>query len=111
LARVLDNLLSNAVKFTHPGGQITLSLQQEANKVILKVRDNGVGIPQSLQGSVFEKFTKANRSGTEGETTTGLGLFIAKQIVEWHNGKIWLESREGEGTTFYVELPLGECVQ
>jgi two-component system sensor histidine kinase VicK len=111
LARVIDNLLSNAVKFTHPGGQITLSLQQEANKVILKVRDNGVGIPQSLQGSVFEKFTKANRSGTEGETTTGLGLFIAKQIVEWHNGKIWLESREGEGTTFYVELPLGECVQ
>jgi two-component system sensor histidine kinase VicK len=81
LARVVDNLLSNAVKFTHPGGQITLSLQQEAYKVILQVRDTGVGIPPSLQSSVFEKFTKANRSGTEGEETTGLGLFIARQIV------------------------------
>jgi two-component system sensor histidine kinase VicK len=107
LARVVDNLLSNAVKFTHPGGQITLSLQQETKQAILQVRDTGVGIPPSLQGSVFEKFTKANRSGTQGEETTGLGLFIAKQIVEWHNGRIWLESQEGEGTTFYVELPLG----
>ena len=74
------------------------------------MRDTGVGIPPSLQSTVFEKFTKANRSGTQGETTTGLGLFIAKQLVEWHNGKIWLESREGEGTTFYVELPLGQSV-
>jgi two-component system sensor histidine kinase VicK len=110
LARVVDNLLSNAVKFTHPGGQITLSLQQAAKKAILQVRDTGVGIPPSLQSSVFEKFTKANRSGTQGETTTGLGLFIAKQIVEWHHGMIWLESQEGEGTTFYVELPLGQSV-
>jgi two-component system sensor histidine kinase VicK len=75
LARVVDNLLSNAIKFTHPGGQITLSLQQEAKKVILQVRDTGVGIPPFLQSSVFEKFTKANRSGTQGENTTGLGLF------------------------------------
>jgi two-component system sensor histidine kinase VicK len=82
-------------------------LQQETKQAILQVRDTGVGIPPSLQGSVFEKFTKANRSGTQGEETTGLGLFIAKQIVEWHNGRIWLESQEGEGTTFYVELPLG----
>ena len=107
LARVVDNLLSNAIKFTHPGGQITLSLHQEAKKAILQVRDTGVGIPPFLQSSVFEKFTKANRSGTQGETTTGLGLFIAKQIVEWHHGTIWLESQEQAGTTFYVELPLG----
>jgi two-component system sensor histidine kinase VicK len=107
-ARVLDNLLSNAVKFTPEGGQVLVSLrQEETKKVTLQVSDNGVGIPHALQGSVFDKFTKANRQGTEGETTTGLGLFIARQIVELHQGKIWLESREQEGTTFYVELPVG----
>jgi two-component system sensor histidine kinase VicK len=103
----LDNLLSNAVKFTPEGGQVLVSLrQQEAKKVVLQVSDNGVGIPNALQDSVFDKFTKANRQGTGGEITIGLGLFIAKQIVELHQGKIWLESREQEGTTFYVELPV-----
>ena len=106
LARVLENLLSNAVKFTQAGGQVNLSLQQEGQKVLFKVQDNGIGIPDSLQGSVFKKFTKANRQGTEGEATTGLGLFIVKQIVDLHRGRIWLESKEHEGTTFYIELPV-----
>ncbi len=57
-----------------------------------------------MQSSVFNKFTKANRQGTQGEETTGLGLYIVKQIVDLHRGKIWLESKENQGTTVYVEL-------
>ncbi len=105
LARVIDNLLSNAIKFTGEGGQVRVSLQEEARKVILQVQDNGVGIPESLQGSVFEKFTKASRRGTGGESTTGLGLFIVKQVVGLHGGRVWLESTQHESTTFLVELP------
>jgi len=104
--RVLENLLSNAVKFTRAGGRVTVSAQPEGQRVLLKVQDNGVGIPESLREIVFNKFTKANRPGTQGEATTGLGLFIARQIVTLHGGKIWLESNEKEGTAFYVALPL-----
>ncbi|MDQ3291701.1 MAG: ATP-binding protein [Bacteroidota bacterium] len=103
--RVLINLLSNAVKFTNTGGQVTLSLQNKGKKVLLQVSDSGIGIPEHLQASIFNKFTKANRIGTEGETTTGLGLYIVKQIVEKHEGEIWFESQEKIGTTFYIELP------
>jgi two-component system sensor histidine kinase VicK len=105
-ARVLENLLSNAIKFTRPGGQVSVSVQPEGQRVLLKVQDNGVGIPESLQEAVFNKFTRANRPGTQGEATTGLGLFIAKQIVTLHGGTIWLESSENRGTTFYVALPV-----
>jgi two-component system sensor histidine kinase VicK len=105
-ARVLENLLSNAVKFTRTGGQVTVSVLPEGPRVILKVQDNGVGIPEPLQGIIFNKFTKANRQGTQGEATTGLGLFIVKQIVSLHGGTIGLESSENRGTTFYVALPV-----
>ncbi len=103
-ARVVENLLSNAVKFTNPGGQVTISLKKEGQKVILQVSDNGIGIPANLQSSIFNKFTKANRKGTEGEATTGLGLYIVKQIVDMHKGKIWVESEESKGTSFFIEL-------
>jgi two-component system sensor histidine kinase VicK len=103
--RVVENLFSNAVKFTNAGGQVTLSLKKVGRRILLQVSDNGIGIPEKLQASIFNKFTKANRVGTEGETTTGLGLYIVKQIVELHKGKIWVESRENIGTSFFIELP------
>ena len=103
-ARVLENLISNAVKFTNAGGQVTVSLKNENKKVVLQVSDNGIGIPEKLQSSVFNRFTKATRKGTEGETTTGLGLYIVKQIVDIHRGRIWFESRENVGTSFFIEL-------
>lgn len=102
--RVLENLVSNAIKFTLAGGQITISLQQEGSKVLLQVSDNGIGIPATLQNTIFNKFTRANRIGTEGESTTGLGLYIVKQIVDIHKGKIWIESKENVGTSFFIEL-------
>ena len=101
---VLRNLLTNAVKFTPAGGQVTITLQKEGGKIMLQVSDTGIGIPAHLQESIFQKFTKANRLGTEGESTTGLGLYIVKQIVEKHKGKIWVESKENAGSTFFIQL-------
>ncbi|WP_022826299.1 PAS domain-containing sensor histidine kinase [Hymenobacter norwichensis] len=103
--RVLDNLLSNALKFTPAGGTITLRLTQEKGKIRFAVQDTGIGIPSRLHAHLFDKFNPTRRAGLQGETTTGLGLFIAKQIVELHGGHIWLESREQEGTCFFIELP------
>jgi two-component system sensor histidine kinase VicK len=102
--RVVENLVSNAIKFTNVGGQVTVGLKRESQRVVLQVSDTGIGIPEALQSSVFNKFTKANRQGTEGEATTGLGLYIVKQIVDLHEGRIWLESKENQGTSFYIEL-------
>jgi two-component system sensor histidine kinase VicK len=102
--RILDNLLSNALKFTPAEGTIRVSLQAHDGHVRLTVRDTGLGIPAEMQPRVFDKFTSASRPGLYGDTTTGLGLFITKQIVEMHQGQIWLESAENEGTTFYIEL-------
>lgn len=102
--RLLENLLSNAVKFTHVGGTVTLSLKNKGAKVLLQVSDTGIGIPAKWQSSLFDKFTRANRKGTKGESTTGLGLYIVKQIVDIHQGKIWVESQENQGTSFFIEL-------
>jgi two-component system sensor histidine kinase VicK len=102
--RVLDNLLHNALKFTPAGGTITVGLCAHEGKPVLTVRDTGIGIPAKLHGHLFDKFNPTRRAGLQGEITTGLGLFIAKQIVELHGGAIWLESREQEGTTFFIEL-------
>ncbi|AIZ63973.1 hypothetical protein PK28_10255 [Hymenobacter sp. DG25B] len=103
--RVLDNLLSNAIKFTPAGGKITIGLREEGGKARITVQDTGIGIPGKLHANLFEKFNPTRRAGLQGEVTTGLGLFIARQIVELHGGHIWLESKEKDGTTFFVELP------
>jgi two-component system sensor histidine kinase VicK len=102
--RVVDNLVSNALKFTPAGGRVTVGLQECPNCVLLTVRDTGIGIPEELQADLFEKFSASARSGVSGETSTGLGLFITKQIVQLHRGKLWVESQEGEGSCFFVEL-------
>ncbi|MCC2546565.1 PAS domain-containing sensor histidine kinase [Hymenobacter sp. BT175] len=102
--RILDNLLTNAMNFTPAGGQIRVHLKRHDGLTRLVVKDTGLGIPEELQPHVFDKFSTASRSGLYGDTTTGLGLFITKQIVELHQGKIWLESKEREGTTFFIDL-------
>jgi two-component system sensor histidine kinase VicK len=102
--RVLDNLLHNALKFTPTGGTVTVGLRALEGKVRLTVQDTGIGIPGKLHAHLFDKFNPTRRAGLNGEVTTGLGLFIAKQIVELHGGHIWLESREKEGTTFFIEF-------
>lgn len=102
--RVIENLVSNAIKFTKVGGQVRVDLRKENQRVLLQIADTGIGIPESLQSNLFQKFSKSGRQGTQGEATTGLGLYIVKQIIDLHQGKIWLESKENQGTSFYVEL-------
>ncbi len=102
--RVVHNLVSNALKFTPAGGHVWVRVSEQAGRALPAVQDTGVGIAAEMQPAVFDKFTPAKRAGLYGDTTTGLGLFITQQIVRLHGGRIWLDSREGEGTTFFVEL-------
>jgi signal transduction histidine kinase len=103
--RVIDNILSNALKFTHENGRIEMTVEATDTKALVAVKDTGIGIPDEIRNTVFERFTPAGRQGTDHEKSTGLGLSIAREIVEKHNGRIWFESVKGEGTTFFVEIP------
>ena len=103
--QVINNLISNAIKFTKDGGEITITLEDKQDKIFISVADNGIGIPARYHDELFEKFTKARRSGLRGEPSTGLGMSIIKTIVEWHGGRIWFKSEENKGSTFYIELP------
>jgi signal transduction histidine kinase len=105
LSRVIDNLVTNAIKFTSSGGEVTVDIEEEKDGVVVKVRDSGIGIPEALQSNVFKPFSNSRRAGTADEKSTGLGLSISKMIVERHSGRIWLESEEGRGSTFFLFLP------
>ena len=83
---------------------MTLRLREHAGRPRLAVQDTGIGIPAEYQAQLFDKFSSAAREGLAGESTTGLGLFITQQIVRLHGGTIWVESRENEGTTFFIDL-------
>ncbi|PRY10101.1 two-component system sensor histidine kinase VicK [Pontibacter ummariensis] len=103
--QAVNNLISNAVKFTPAGGIIQVGLEEQERTVLVKVADNGIGIPQRYHQVLYDTFTQARRPGLKGEPTTGLGMSIVKTIVEWHKGQVWFKSEEGEGTTFYIEIP------
>ncbi|MEY4766744.1 MAG: hypothetical protein RI907_3417 [Pseudomonadota bacterium] len=103
--QVLVNLLSNAVKFTAQG-QVTVGAHvSDTGRLRLWVRDTGIGIPADRQARIFEAFTQADASMSRRFGGTGLGTAISRQLVELMGGRIWVESREGEGSTFHVELP------
>jgi len=103
--RVLDNLIGNALKFSKQNSKIDITLGKNNRHVIIEVRDRGIGIPKEKLSIIFDPFTKAGRPGLNGEQSTGLGLSIVKQIVDKHKGKIEVESKEGEGSTFRILLP------
>lgn len=104
IARVLENLLHNAIKFSFPGGIIRLSAREEGGAVLCTVEDHGLGIPETARERVFEKFVQVHRSGTP--RGTGLGLAFCRLAVEAHGGRIWVESSEGQGSTFCFTLPI-----
>jgi two-component system sensor histidine kinase VicK len=104
LIRVLDNLFDNAVKFTPRYGSIKITLISAGKKTIIVFSDTGIGIPQSFRPLLFEKNIQTQRPGTENEPSTGLGLYIIKQMTEKLKGTIWYESLENIGTTFYISL-------
>lgn len=103
IGRVLGNLIHNALKFTPSGGQITIGAEAGAEKITVSVRDTGVGIPPEELPRIFERFYKVDQA--RGKSGTGLGLAIARHIVEAHGGKIWAESKPGQGAVFYFTLP------
>jgi two-component system phosphate regulon sensor histidine kinase PhoR len=103
MEQVLVNLLHNAVKFTLPGGEILLFAEAGAGEIRFAVRDTGIGIPAEDASRIFERFYRVDKSRTG--SGTGLGLSIAKHIVEAHKGRIWVESIEGQGSTFIFTLP------
>jgi signal transduction histidine kinase len=102
IAQVIENLFTNAIKYA-PGSPIFVVLRQVDDKLLVKFKDNGPGIPRESLPLVFERFYRAR---SEKATGTGLGLFICKQIIDAHRGKIWAESTLGQGTTFFIELPM-----
>lgn len=104
LERVLWNLVGNAVKFTPRGGKITVASKREENHVCIRIKDNGMGIPEDEIPLLFSEFRRSRISDKiEG---TGLGLFIVKTIVEAHGGKVDVESKEGKGSTFIIRFPM-----
>jgi PAS domain S-box-containing protein len=108
LRRVISNLIDNAIKYTPEGGTITVGWETRGDRVLISVADNGIGIAKTDQVRLFEKFSRIKRRETIKIKGSGLGLAIVKSIVERHRGRVWVESELGQGSTFYVELPLGE---
>jgi two-component system, OmpR family, phosphate regulon sensor histidine kinase PhoR len=111
LAQLLDNLVSNALKFTPAGGQVQVRAFREDGRAVLEVEDSGLGISPEEQEHLFERFFRARAASERAIQGTGLGLSIAQAIAEGHGGTIAVKSAEGVGTTFRVELPLGEQAQ
>ena len=106
---VIRNLLSNAVKFTHKGGEITISTKQTANNFVeVAIRDTGIGMSREIIESIFRLDANNNRQGTEGEASTGLGLLLCKEFVEFNNGALQVSSEEGKGSCFSFTLKEAE---
>jgi signal transduction histidine kinase len=109
LGQVFANLLANAVKYNRPGGSVTARIREEEDRLAIDITDTGLGIPEEHIPYIFDQFYRIKRAGKANEKGSGLGLSIAKKIVEAHNGAIEVTSREGEGSTFTVQLPKVEA--
>ena len=109
IEQVVSNLISNAIKYSPDGGNVEISVHEdkESNSALLCVRDYGIGIPAHQHGRIFSRFMRADNAHAHNIGGTGLGLYLCRELVERHDGRIWFESVEGQGSTFYVSLPLG----
>lgn len=103
---ILRNLITNAVKFTHKGGLVKVNAETNKTFVEISVSDTGIGMSDETMAKLFRIDANLSTRGTDNEKGTGLGLFLCKEFVEKHNGKIWVESEEGKGSTFKVLLPM-----
>jgi len=104
----LENIIDNAVRYTLPGGKIAISVSVGKKEIEVKIKDTGIGIPEDRQNKIFSKFFRAENAMKIETEGTGLGLFIAKYIVEAHDGRIWFESEPGKGSVFCLTLPTKE---
>lgn len=101
----LRNLISNAIKFTPIGGKIELFVEDNESEVLFSIKDSGIGMSKKMLDKLFRSDEKVARPGTQGESSTGLGLLLCKEFIDKHNGKIFAESIEGQGSSFYFSLP------
>ena len=106
LEQVLGNLLENAVKYSPDGSEVFVNVDDRGDHIVTSVCDGGIGIPADELSQVFERFHRGRQVSSTNYGGLGLGLYITKQIVERHGGTIWVDSREGVGTTFYFSLPV-----
>ena len=105
LNQILYNLTDNAIKYTPEGGSISVTLRQEGENLVWKVRDDGIGIPPEDQEHIFERFYRVDKARSRETGGTGLGLSIVKQLVQMHGGTITVQSEPGRGAEFTVTLP------
>jgi len=107
MRQVVHNLLTNAIRYTEGSTKafVAVSVGKPKNDFVIRIKDNGIGIPEEVKSRIFEKFYRADNAVKANTEGTGLGLYVSKMIVESSNGKIWFESEKGKGATFYVTLP------
>ncbi|MBM7617648.1 two-component system sensor histidine kinase VicK [Weissella uvarum] len=103
--QVIDNIMNNAIKYSPDGGVITAKMDDEQTDVVLSIADQGLGIPNKDVNHVFDRFFRVDKARSRAQGGTGLGLAISKEIIERFGGKIWVESVEGQGSTFFISLP------
>jgi two-component system sensor histidine kinase VicK len=108
LEEVVSNLVSNAIKYSPPDQPVDISVSTSGGQAVVSVMDRGDGIPKAEQARVFEPFHKVRNGGDPEPEATGLGLYIAKKLVEAMSGHLWVESAPGTGSTFSFTLPLGD---
>jgi signal transduction histidine kinase len=106
IGQVLTNLLSNAIKYSPDGKKVIIKLDPNPGRLVVSVQDFGIGIARSYRKSIFDRFYQIESTDSKPSTNLGLGLYIAKELVEHHGGKIWVESKEGGGSTFFFKLPV-----
>jgi len=109
--QVVDNIINNAIKYSPDGGVITCRLLETNNHVILSISDQGLGIPKKDLPHVFDRFYRVDKARSRAQGGTGLGLAISKEVIEKLNGRIWADSKEGKGSTFYISLPYQEAYE
>lgn len=111
LNTIVRNLLSNAIKFTPKGGEVKIGTldKTEGNNTIIFIQDTGIGIEKENIEKIFDMGHKFNRPGTDGEPSSGLGLLLCKEFIEKHEGRIWIESEVGKGSTFYFTMKRNNC--
>ncbi|MCK6616722.1 MAG: tetratricopeptide repeat-containing sensor histidine kinase [Cyclobacteriaceae bacterium] len=102
---VIRNLLTNALKFTNDGGEIVIGAEEKNNEWVVSIKDNGIGMSAEVRKMLFDKINPYSTRGTANEKGTGLGLILCKEFVEKNNGRIWVDSEEGKGSTFWFSLP------
>lgn len=108
IIQVVDNIMNNAIKYSPDGGVITCRLLETHNHVIMSITDQGLGIPKKELAHIFERFYRVDKARSRAQGGTGLGLAISKEVIEMHRGRIWVDSTEGKGSTFYISLPYEE---